>query len=191
MSEADDLVERSRHGDQDAARRLVELYFDRLLPLARRRIGRRLAGRFDAEDVVQAAFFTFFVRLKADAFQPADRTALYRLLVRITVNKALRQVAHHTAAKRDPTHELAHGDGQEWLGKMPAAGPLPEAAVLAIDELERFLNGLPPADRQVLELRLQGHTTEEIARRLDSYDRKVRRALVRIRAAAARAGLTE
>ncbi|MFL5343090.1 MAG: RNA polymerase sigma factor, partial [Gemmataceae bacterium] len=110
MADADDLIQRCRRGDQDAARQLFDAYIDRLLPLARRRISQRLASRVDAEDIVQSVFRTFFSRLKEDRFNLEDQDDLFRLLVRITVHKTLRQVAHHKAAKRDPSHELAQGD---------------------------------------------------------------------------------
>jgi RNA polymerase sigma factor (sigma-70 family) len=62
--------------------------------------------------------------------------------------------------------------------------PTPETVVTFMDHLEHFLNQLPKQDRQILELRLQGFSTEEIAEKLGSYDRKIRRVLERIRAVA-------
>ncbi len=190
MPEADDLIERCRRGDQDAARDLFDAYVDRLLPLARRRISQRLASRVDAEDIVQSVFRTFFARLKDDKFTLADQDDLFRLLVRITVHKTLRQVAHHKAAKRDPSQELPQGDAaSEQLLHLLSTEPTPDAAVMFIDQLEHFMSQLPQADRQILELRMQGYSTEEIAKQLNSYDRKVRRVLERIRDVAEHEGL--
>src|SRR6266480_1013942 len=110
MPEADDLIERCRRGEQDAARDLFDAYVDRLLPLARRRISQRLASRVDAEDIVQSVFRTFFARLKDDKFEIANQDDLLRLLVRITVHKTLRQIAHHKAAKRYPSQETGQSD---------------------------------------------------------------------------------
>jgi len=190
MAEADDLIERCRRGDQNAARELFDSYVDRLLPLARRRISQRLASRVDAEDIVQSVFRTFFARLKDDRFDLADQDDLFRLLVRITVHKTLRQVAHHKAAKRDPGQELPQGDAaHEQLLQLLTTEPTPDAAVMFIDQLEHFMGQLPQADRQILELRMQGFSTDEIAKRLNSYDRKVRRVLERIRDVAEHEGL--
>src|SRR5947209_331345 len=58
------LIDLWRQGDEDAARKIVDRYIDRLLVLARRRISQRLAPRVDAEDIVQSVFRTFFGRLK-------------------------------------------------------------------------------------------------------------------------------
>ena len=106
----DELIERCRRGDQDAARELFDAFVTRLIPLARRRISQRLASRVDPEDIVQSVFRTFFARLKDDKFEINDQDDLFRLLVRITVHKTLRQIAFHKAAKRDPNMELAQSD---------------------------------------------------------------------------------
>ncbi len=182
MSDSDDLIDRCRRGDDDAARRLFDAYVDRLIPLAKRRISQRLASRIDPEDVIQSVFRTFFARLKDDRFDLATQDDLFRLLVRITVHKTLRSIAHHRAAKRDPNLELPHGEAsQDQLFRLLADEPTPEAAVTFLDQLEHFMSQLRPDDREILEMRLQGHSTEEIAEKLGTYDRKVRRVIERIR----------
>ena len=55
------------------------------------------------------------------------------------------------------------------------------AVVLVLDQFEHFLRQFPAQDRQILELKLQGYSTEEIAEKLGTYDRKVRRVLERVR----------
>ena len=57
-----------------------------------------MASRVDPEDVIQSAFRTFFVRVRNDEFTFDGENDLFKLLVRLTVNKALRQIAHHRAA---------------------------------------------------------------------------------------------
>jgi RNA polymerase sigma-70 factor (ECF subfamily) len=186
----DDLIERCRRGDQDAARELFDSYVVRLLPLARRRISQRLASRVDPEDIVQSVFRTFFARLKDDKFEITDQDDLFRLLMRITVHKTLRQIAHHRAAKRNPALELGHtDDAHEQLMQLLTTEPTPEATVTFLDTLENFMGLLPATDREILELRMQGFSTEEIAQKLGSYDRKIRRVLERIRDVAEHEGL--
>ena len=53
-----------------------------------------------------------------------------------------------------------------------------------MDQLDHFLARLTPEDQQILTLRLQGHSTDEIATQLNSYDRKIRRVFERVRAMA-------
>jgi RNA polymerase sigma-70 factor (ECF subfamily) len=184
------LVELSRAGDQEAARKLFDEYVERLVALARRHISQRLASRIDPEDVVQSVFRTFFGRLKEGQFHVADENDLCRLLVRITVHKTLRQVNFHRAAKRDPRQETGQGDwSREELLSVLTREPSPEVTVAFLDHLEHFLSQLRPQERQILEMRVQGFTNEEITDRLGIYERKIRRVLERVRGVAEREGL--
>ena len=44
-----------------------------------------------------------------------------------------------------------------------------------------YLNELRPEERQILEMRFQGHSNEEVAAKLGASDRKVRRVIERVR----------
>jgi RNA polymerase sigma-70 factor, ECF subfamily len=180
-----ELVERCRAGSQSAASELFNRYVSRLMGVARRRIGERMNSRLDPEDVVQSVFRTFFTRLKNDQFEITDEDDLSKLLVRITLHKTLRQIAYHRAARRDPSHEQPQGElSQHDILQVMTKEPTPVTVVTFIDQLDHFLARLTPEEQQILTLRLQGHSTEEIAKQLNSYDRKVRRVLERIRALA-------
>jgi RNA polymerase sigma-70 factor (ECF subfamily) len=189
-TDSQELVERWRTGDQDAARLLFDRYVDRLAALARARIGQRLAARVDPEDIVQSVFRTFFGRLREGQYSIADQDDLCKLLMRITVHKTLRQVEFQFAARRDPGHETPQGDdSQQRLMDLLSHTPSPEATVTFLDELEHFLNELRPQEREILEMRFQGLDNEAVATRLGVSDRKVRRVVERIRGLAEQAGL--
>ena len=186
------LIDLWRKGDQDAARQIVERYFDRLLGLAQRRISQRFASRVDPEDILQSVFRTFFVRLKNGQFAFQDQDDLCKLLMRITLHKTLRQVAFHKASKRDPGLETNQGQHHaEQLMSLLDREPSAEASVAFLDQLEHFLEQLDPQTRQIIEMRLQGHTNEEISEKLGVYDRKIRRAIERVRDLAAEEGLAD
>jgi RNA polymerase sigma-70 factor (ECF subfamily) len=180
--ESRELVAQWRAGDQDAARQLFDRYVDRLVGLARRRMGTQLARRVDPQDVVQSVFRTVFARLKDGQFHIEEQDDLCKLLMRVTVHKTLRQVEFHTAAKRNPGLEADQGSAsQDRVMDLLDREPPPEAVVAFLDELEHFLNQLGPLERQVIELRLQGHSNEEIAAQLGVIDRRVRRIIERVR----------
>lgn len=179
------LLSLFKAGDQEAARELFDRYVDRLVGLARRRLSQKLAGRVDPEDIVQSVFRTFFGRIKDGQFEIANQDDLCKLLMRITVHKTLRQVAFHQAGKRAASQETPQGDhAHERLMALLDHEPTPDAAVAFLDQLEHFMSKMKDEDREILELRLQGYSSEEIAKKLDTYDRKVRRVLERIRSLA-------
>jgi RNA polymerase sigma-70 factor, ECF subfamily len=184
------LVDLWRAGDEAAARKLFDTYAERLVNVARRRLSQRLAARVDPEDIVQSVFRTFFLRARKGQFSIHDQDDLCKLLMRITVHKTLRQVAFHKAGKRNLELEMNQGpEPQERLQELLGREPTSEEAVAFIDQLEHFLSRFPVKDRQILEMRLQGYSNEEIAAKLGTYDRKIRRVIERIRGLAEQEGI--
>jgi RNA polymerase sigma factor (sigma-70 family) len=176
-----------RKGDEAAARELFDRYVNQVMKLARRHLSRPMAGRVDAEDIAQSVFRTFFQRARKGQFQIDEADDLCKLLARITVHKTLRQIAFHKRAKRDPHAES--GEPQEMLLGRLTSGPTPEEAVQFVDQLENFLKKLQPSERQILELRMEGHNNLEIAAKLGISDRKIRRLMERIRGLAENLGM--
>ncbi len=180
------LYNQWRAGDEQAARELFDRYADRLVALARRRLGQRMARRVDAEDVVQSVFRTFFVRAKEGQFTIRADDDLCKLLFRLTMIKSIRQVRHHKAAKRDLGQEVEPNPDAPADVQPIDREPDPEAVNAFLDQLEHFLRQLRPEEREILEMRMQGFGTAEIAKKLGTYERKVFRLLERIRSLAER-----
>src|SRR5260370_5333071 len=133
-----------RGGDEQAARELFERYADRLVALARRRLGQRMARRVDAEDVVQSVFRTFFARAKEGQFTIHAQDDLCKLLFRLTVIKTFRQVRHHRAAKRDLGQEVEPARDAPAEAQPIDREPDPEAGNAFLYQLEHFLHQLRP-----------------------------------------------
>jgi RNA polymerase sigma-70 factor (ECF subfamily) len=182
MDESAALVQRWRDGDQQAATELFERCAARLIALTRRRLSEKLAQRFDPEDVVQSAYNSFFQGVRADRFVLERSGDLWRLLAAITLHKLHRQIERHQADKRSPAHEeLAEGSLFGLNAEVVARDPSPEQAAAVIDELEQVLRPLVPLHRRMAELRLQGHSVEEIAADVGRSERMVRLVLEQVR----------
>lgn len=160
------LVARWREGDQDAAQELFRRYAEPLVALAQRRLSAKLAGRLDAEDVVQSVYRSFFVGARNGRFDIHRGGDLWRLLVAITLHKLRDQVKHHTAAKRSLKREQSLGTSP-GLDGLPTDSltrePSPIEAMILAEEVEQLMRGLEPMQRRMLELRLQGYDVEQIA----------------------------
>jgi DNA-directed RNA polymerase specialized sigma24 family protein len=176
-----------------AAQHLWERYFDRLVRLARGKLRARAGGGAaeDAEDAALSAFDSF-CRGAAQGRYPrlADRDDLWRLLVVITIRKALDQIRRRNATKRGAGRtvgeaDLANGNGSELgeaLDGFAGREPSPELAVLVADEYQRLRSRLGNDSlRLVLDLRLEGYSREEIAARMGSTLKTVTRKLRVIR----------
>ena len=181
------FVNSLRQGDPDASQKVFDQYVDKMVAMARKRISQRLASRIDAEDVVQSVFRTFFHRTKEGEFEFHDPEDICKTLAKITMHKVFRQVAHHQAAKRDASRELGSGDdGQDLVVNLVSREPSPEETTELLDHMENFLSKLKPQEREILELRMQGFSTVDIAKRLGILDRKIRRLMERLRGLASR-----
>ncbi len=171
------LLRRVQSGEQDAATELYARYAARLRGLARTWIGDDLQPRFDADDVLQSVFRTFFRRAAAGQYQVPEGEELWSLLLVIALNKLRGLAAHHRAAKRSvrstAAFELAEGRTD------PSEAEAGQILRLLVAEL---LEELPPASARLVELRITGHSVDEIAAATERSKRTVERVLQSFRA---------
>ena len=185
-------------GDAAAAQRLWERYFDRLVRLARAKLGAMPRGAADEEDVALSAFHSFCQGAARGRFPRLDdRDNLWRLLVTITARKALDQVRRQARQKRGGGRVLvgsAQAGGEDdtdgaGLDQVVGQEPTPQFAAMVADECRRLLAALDDETlRQVALLRMEGYSDEEIAARVDCSLRTVSRKLALIRKAWLREG---
>jgi DNA-directed RNA polymerase specialized sigma24 family protein len=178
-------------GDAEAAQRLWERYYRRLVGLARKRLRAARRREADEEDVAQNAFHSFFRGVGRGRFPRLDdRDDLWRLLVLITVRKSLDQLKHERS-KRQGGGTPAAGPSISPVGGGPRDAdveqvvgdePTPEFAALIADECDRLLDQLGDAGlRRVAVWKMEGYSNEEIAGMLGSSLRTVARKLEVIR----------
>jgi RNA polymerase sigma factor (sigma-70 family) len=171
-----------RAGREAAAAEVLEEYSGRLRAVAQRRISAQLGRRIDADDVLQSVFRSLFVRLRRSEFELDGGEDLWKLLVTVTLNKVRSQAAFHSAGRRALAREQRlHAEGPAIEETAAAPGLDPAEAVALADELETFLSSLPDWARPLVELRLQGLTSREIASQTGRAERSVRRFLERVR----------
>jgi RNA polymerase sigma-70 factor (ECF subfamily) len=183
---APESVTRRQDLPPEAAARLFTRYAEQLTRLADQHLDRRLASRVDGEDIVQSVFRTFFRRSAGGELAIDGSSNLWRLLVRITVLKARAVARRHTAGVRDVAAEA--GGATAGFFEAIARGPGPEDAAAFVDEIEALLRGLPALYARLVELRLQGHSSAEIASILGVSSRTVQRALHLLKQRLERAG---
>jgi RNA polymerase sigma-70 factor (ECF subfamily) len=181
----DDWLGRLSRGDDQVVAEFWRDYGARLQGLAARQLKLSLRRRVDPQDVVQSACRTFLRRLQAGDFALDGAENLWRLLCVITLAKARRQARFHHRGKRSIARERsldAAGDDQRApLYEAVERGPTPEEAAAFGDQLEKLLAGLDEEERQLVLLKLEDRTHDEIAHALRCSERTVRRILNRVR----------
>jgi RNA polymerase sigma factor (sigma-70 family) len=182
-------IAEAKAGDLDAARRLWERYFERLLRLCQKKMPQRSRRAEDEEDVVVSALESFYQGLRDGRFARLDdRDDLWRLLATMTHRKAVDHLRHHERQKRgasqivgESTLDRDASDGR-GIEQIIAQEPTPQFAALVAEACARKLSSLGNADLQrVARRRLEGYSNEEIARELACSVRTIERKLWIIR----------
>jgi RNA polymerase sigma-70 factor (ECF subfamily) len=173
----DEVMARLRAGDEAAAREVFERFVRQLVELARHQFDAVLRRKVDPEDVVQSAYKSFFLRYGAGKLEIRDWDNLWALLTVITLRKCLDRVEYHRAERRDVHREAA---APPWWDAV-AREPTPQEAAVLAETVERLLRGLEEGERPIVELSLQGYTTQEISARLGRPERSVRRLRERVK----------
>jgi RNA polymerase sigma factor (sigma-70 family) len=182
-----------KSGGDAAAQHLWERYFERLVRLARKKLqyARRPRTVEDEEDAALSAFDSFCRGVDRGRFpRLTDRNDLWRLLVVLTVRKAIDQIQRRGAARRGGDRRVGEsgppGDvedpGGDPLDRLLSGEPSPEFAAMVAEQLGRLRQALADDSlRQVLDLRLEGYTREEIAEKMGCAVSTVKRKLEMIR----------
>jgi len=182
---------RVRASDPVAEQRIWERYFHRLVRQARRYLHDRVRRAADEEDVALNAMFRFFQSIRAGAFPDLrDRDGLWRLLLALAERQAGDLAKHERRQKRGGGQ--VRGDsalagassGAGGFGAVADPALTPATAAQLTEAWRRRLQQLEAHDplyRRIAELRMAGHTNEEIAAAIGKSVATVERKLNNIR----------
>jgi RNA polymerase sigma factor (sigma-70 family) len=179
------FIQGLRSGDHAILLEFCQSYGPQLNRLADKYLGAKVRRRVGSEDVVQSACRTFFRRAQGGEFQLADSEDLWRLLCAITVTKVREHARYHNRLKRGLERETAlpadaGNSGAHVNPRDPRLTPA-EAAEFS-DFFESIRSGLDEEERQIVDLKLQDCTNDEVAEQLGLSERTVRRAVKRVQA---------
>jgi RNA polymerase sigma factor (sigma-70 family) len=164
-------------GNPQAAQKLWERYFEKLVRLARGKLQSVPRPAADEEDVALSAFGKFWFAVQKGRFPRLDdRNDLWRLLVLITGQK-IGDMLDRARAQKRPRTPAAKADLDQIIGREPT----PEFAARVAEEYEALLQSLPELLRVVAARKTEGYTSAEIAAELGCTKRTVERRLGEIR----------
>lgn len=164
-----ELLSQLEAGQEEAATLLYHRYADRLVRLAGKHSAGSLANRFEAEDIVQSVFRTFFRRAATGHYKLPEGEEIWKLFLVISLNKIRKKAEFHHAAKRDVNRTQSIGD-QQLVGEQTASLVLQ----LTIEEL---IARLPVQHQGVIRDRIKGFEVKEMADRNQLSRRSVERIL--------------
>jgi DNA-directed RNA polymerase specialized sigma24 family protein len=166
-------------GDPVAAQKLWENYYQRLVSLARKKLEGRPKRAGDEEDVALSAFDSFCQGASKGRFpQLEDRNNLWRLLVVITIRKAIDFIHHEN--RRPNLSQSALGD--KGLDEMLDQEPSPMLAAQVAEQCQHLLKHLGDDTlRKIAVWKMEGFKNREIAKKLGCVEGTIERKLRVIR----------
>ncbi|MBI3468790.1 MAG: RNA polymerase subunit sigma-70 [Planctomycetes bacterium] len=184
-------IHETQQGNPAAAQALWELYFAKLVRLARQKQSgapRRVA---DEEEVALSAFKSFCLAAQKGRFPNlADRDSLWRLLIQMTARKAVDYRRREGRQCRGGGQVLGESAlyasdsscNEPALAEVIGDAPTPEFVAIMTELYQRMLEVLEDPELQALAIdKMENYTNEEIAKRHDCSVRTVERRLELIR----------
>ena len=183
-----------KDGDSVAARSLWEHYFSQLVDLARQKLRNSGADRrvADEEDVALSVLNKFFQSAQKGRYPDlSDRSGLWRLLIKMTANKAVdlrrqqsrvRRGGDQSQDENAAVHKGRPASDDLRIAEFMAKEPTPEMLAIMADQLANLLTVLGDPDLQELVIcKIEGYTNEEMAQRMNVTTRTIERRLRLVR----------
>jgi RNA polymerase sigma-70 factor (ECF subfamily) len=160
------LVERVRLGDDDALAELMQRYEAEVRLTARLLLGRALRPHLDSVDLLQSLYHSLLVGLRDKKIELGTPQQFLGLAVTIVRRKVARHWRH---IQRQQRIEPQTGETEavaDLITNVPSPEVDPAETAQFNDSIAHLCSKLDDKERQLVELRLQGYSTAEVARQL-------------------------
>ncbi len=179
------LIAQVKDGDEAAIGRLIDQYGSEVRMMVRRRLPARLRNQFDTVDFTQVVWSSVITDCRDRAEPFDDAKHLLGFLAGVVHNKIAQEYRRRTRTRkydigREQPLYVRRGS-RDVLREVPADDPTPSEEVQAEDRLDQLVAGRSPVEVQIVELRRQGLTIDEVAARLNLHEKAVRRVLDALR----------
>lgn len=181
-----DILRAAQSGEAQSVQDLVEHLAPYIRMTVRRRLPRLLRRRFDSEDFVQAVWSSFLTdEGLLDKF--AEVQDLRRYLGGAAANKVLMAIRSHIETEaRNMKLEVSFDEARSSEDRNNTAEPVsnspgPASEVMASDLRSTRIAKLPRQVQELLRLKEEGHTNEQVAQELGISKRSVERGLAKLR----------
>jgi len=179
------LIESAKRGDEAAVAALLGRFEPEIRTMVRVRLPRILRDQLDSMDIVQAIWTSIFTGHPDEVARFADIGQFRGFLAGVARNKVYEEHRRRTRTKkydlgREQRLYVRKGE-RDVPREVAASDPTPSEEVQAEDRLDQITRGRSPEEIQIIDLRRQGLTFDEIARRLGISERSVRRVIDSIR----------
>ncbi len=183
------FIRKLQEGDQSAATPIWNHFFTRLVADAHARLFPQVRRVTDGEDIAVAVFDSCFRGIAKGRFPNVqDRNNLWAILMMIAERKAINanrdagaKIRGGGKVRGESVFRTGGDSSGPGLDGLAGSEPDPQFADDVVEECEVRIKGLPSDLAQVANLKLEGNTNIEIAKKLEISPATVDRRLERIR----------
>lgn len=177
-----ELLSRAAAGDAAAQELICQRYERQVRIMARVLLGPQLRSHLDSMDLLQSVHKSLLIGLRNEKFSIASSEKLIALACVIVRRKVARKWRTH---RRQLHHGRSpNGDSlyvSNLLSSITNHHASPDQIADYNDKLSRLCNALPEIERKMLEMRLDGYTTGEVAQHLGLHPVAIRVRWTRLR----------
>jgi RNA polymerase sigma factor (sigma-70 family) len=175
------LLQRIRDGDEEALTKLLLHYEPRIRTAAHVLLGPLLRPHLDSVDLVQSVHRVLLPGLRGGRYTVADPEQMVALAVTVIRRKIARCWRQLRREHQMQTQVRDQGVYPDKLTPSPAPAADPAQTAALNDGLRHLLAGLDAEERRLIELRLDGFSTVEIAAQMNCDANALRARLSRLR----------
>ncbi len=180
-----EYLARAKAGDADAVRELVRTYEPVVRIMVRGRLPKALRSRFDTMDFVQLVWKSLFAKTGRDLDKFDNEKHFIGFLSGIVRNKLheehrkLSETLKYDIGREQPLY--VRKGNREIPREVPGNDSTPSAEAQAGERLAQILDGRGDFSTEVVNLRRQGLTYDEIAEKLNVHESAARRVIQEMR----------
>lgn len=185
----DALLARIRGGDESALAEVLQRYEPQLRLAARVMLGPRLRTQLDSLDLVQSVHRVLLPGLRVGKYDVTSISKLLALARTVVRRKVIRNWRRMNREQATETSKTADQERTNSVGSPHTGDPFP---IVALNDLQQhILSGLTGSERELIELRIQGYSTVEIAEQLQCDAHALRARFGRLRQRLRKVGFSE
>jgi RNA polymerase sigma-70 factor (ECF subfamily) len=184
------LLKRAADNDTAAQAQLCQHYEAKVRIVARVLLGPALRSHFDSLDLVQSVHRSLLLGLRDEKFDISSPEKLIALASTIVRRKVARKWRRERRQVSLGTNSLMGESLVQTLSSLSSPDADPAKVAEYNDLLAKFCEKLSDTERQMLEMRLQGHTSAEVAQALGLHAVALRVRWTRLRQRLNEAGIS-
>lgn len=158
-----DLLARARRADPLAMAELIQRYESRVRLVARVLLGPALRPYLDSLDLVQSVHRSLLLGMRHSKFDITSPEQLVALTIAMVRRKVARKWRHMRRQQRHDGGRAPSSDVPQLLTSLTSHEPNPAFAAQFSDAIRQLWSNLDATEQRLLQMRLDGSSTAEIA----------------------------